>query len=157
VFFPHRHVASPPPRAPSASATPPQADINYVTTDEVQKVEGVGPVRAKAILRGIPYSCGISLRKQLIKQEGIGTKTAEKVMKKFEVRGCDGNDGGNNGEEWRARLEDTMRRFFSNFYMCEGGTAAGAGEDDTKLLKDKDDAELKDYDGELDQDYEDDL
>jgi hypothetical protein len=109
--------------APSASAAPPQADINAATSVDLQQLEDIGPASASIIMSGQPYVCGRALKAQLMDKKGsahgqephslysLSDSLADKVVEAFEVRGC-GNGEGNNGygvdcEEWRASRRRT--------------------------------------------------
>ena len=71
--------------APAAGATMPAADrmdINSASESELATLDGIGEVRAKAIVKGRPYARKDDLVKNKVLSEGVYDKIKDQIIAK---------------------------------------------------------------------------
>lgn len=66
-------------RAPAPPATAGQIDINSASRDDLMTLEGIGEVRADAIIRARPYKVKTELVERRLIPEELYNKIADKV------------------------------------------------------------------------------
>lgn len=68
------------PAAPAAPATAGQIDINSASRDDLMSLDGIGEVRADAIIRARPFKAKTELVERRLIPEAVYEKIADKVM-----------------------------------------------------------------------------
>jgi len=68
------------PGAPAAPATAGQIDINSASRDDLMSLDGIGEVRADAIIRARPFKAKTDLVERRLIPEAVYEKIADKVM-----------------------------------------------------------------------------
>lgn len=68
------------PAAPAAPATAGQIDINSASRDDLMSLDGIGEVRADAIIRARPFKTKTDLVERRLIPEAVYEKIADKVM-----------------------------------------------------------------------------
>jgi DNA uptake protein ComE-like DNA-binding protein len=68
------------PVAPAAPATAGQIDINSASRDDLMSLDGIGEVRADAIIRARPFKAKTDLVERRLIPESVYEKIADKVM-----------------------------------------------------------------------------
>lgn len=68
--------AAPPPQAPASS----QIDLNTASRDDLMTLDGIGEVRADAIIRARPFKAKTELVERRLIPEALYEKIADKVM-----------------------------------------------------------------------------
>lgn len=68
------------PAAPAAPATGGQIDINSASRDDLMSLDGIGEVRADAIIRARPFKAKTDLVERRLIPESLYEKLADKVM-----------------------------------------------------------------------------
>lgn len=72
---PHAQTRAPAPAAPTAN----QIDINGASRDQLMTLDGIGEVRADAIIRSRPFKAKTELVERHLIPEGLYEKIADKV------------------------------------------------------------------------------
>ncbi|MFN3891426.1 MAG: ComEA family DNA-binding protein [Beijerinckiaceae bacterium] len=72
--------APPAQTTPAKPAAAPLLDINSASLDELQKLKGVGPVRAEAIIKGRPYRGKDELLSKKIVPENIYNDIKDQII-----------------------------------------------------------------------------
>ncbi len=62
-------------------------DVNHATSKELQSIKGIGPKKAKRIIHYRKKHCFESVD-ELVKIQGIGKKTIEKIKPEVILRPC---------------------------------------------------------------------
>ena len=68
------------PAAPAPPATAGQIDINSASRDDLMSLDGIGEVRADAIIRARPFKAKTELVERRLIPEAVYEKIADKVM-----------------------------------------------------------------------------
>ncbi len=68
------------PAAPAAPAASGQIDINSASRDDLMSLDGIGEVRADAIIRARPFKTKTDLVERRLIPEAVYEKIADKVM-----------------------------------------------------------------------------
>ena len=68
------------PAAPAAPAASGQIDLNSASRDDLMTLEGIGEVRADAIIRARPFKAKTELVERRLIPEALYEKIADKVM-----------------------------------------------------------------------------
>ncbi len=68
------------PAAPAAPATSGQIDLNSASRDDLMTLDGIGEVRADAIIRARPFKAKTELVERRLIPEALYEKIADKVM-----------------------------------------------------------------------------
>ena len=76
---------APPPaaaKAPAAAAAAEKLDINTASVEQLEALKGVGPVRAKAIVKGRPYKGKDDLVRRKIVPQSVYDEISELIIAK---------------------------------------------------------------------------